>query len=167
MKNKIYVSIFVLAMIILSFVVAFIMTGHYQEDTSKVRYQLTQDYKKFKDLEYSYDNTKGKLLFEGMCINCHFPNSVKAPEFNNHSLAQTEDLLMEISIRGMVGPIKRGHLQYNGSMSSYRKVSHTDLAYVLGYIQKNFYQKQPSITPVKIIDKKIEALLKEGPYKEQ
>ena len=166
-QNKIYVGIFVAGMVILSLTVALIMTSHYKEDSSKVRYELTRDYKKYKDLKFQYDAEKGKVLFEGMCVNCHFTGSIKAPAFDTNSIAQDDDKLLEVTIRGMQGRIQRGQNQFNGKMSSYRTVSHEDLAHVLGYIQQSFYRKTPNITPVNVIDKKIEVLLKDGPFQEK
>ena len=150
-KNKLYVGLFVGGMILLSLVVALIMTKNYHQDDSKVRYQLTKDYKDFKDKDYSVDLIKGKNLYIQLCSQCHKEDGnggMKGAKLNQNSILNHNQNITQILIKG------------KKAMPSYRMVKHEDLANIANYLREFAPTKdnKGEITILDIITSKVEAL---------
>ena len=168
--TKIYVGSFVAFMVILSLVLGYIMGTNMSKDTSKLRHQLTQDYKKWKDLSYEYNGENGAKLYSSMCMRCHQASATgnhKYPPLLNASILTQNEKLLKIIIRGFRGQIERNGKTYNSAMPAFGKIDHEDMANLLNYLKNEFStQDSAKVSPVDIISAKVEALKIDRPYTE-
>lgn len=172
-KNKIYVLAFVGFMVVTSLVVSLIMTFHFQQDTSKLRFELTQKYKEIKDDDYVYDATRGKSLYIDLCVKCHGKqgrgNSMYPPLYAADIVLDPEPKrLIKVVTKGLKGPIKRGEKVYQGLMPAFGAIPSKDLAHVINYTRKTF--GDPNLTPVTAVDVikiKIDSVEQTSPWEEK
>jgi mono/diheme cytochrome c family protein len=168
-KNKLYVGSSILGMVVLSLVVSLIMAKNFKKDTSKLRHDLTVDYKEFKEIKYSYDESKGRQIFNNTCSRCHGSNgsgTMTAPSFidNSFVLGDSKQLL-KVVISGLQGKLTRHGKEYNSSMPGYKILPHADIAHVLNYIRNSFGNSASEITAVEVITSKVDAVDRNGPWK--
>lgn len=166
-NTKLYTGIFVGFMVVLSFVVAWIMAGNFNQDISKLRYKLTQEYKEIKDADYSYNAEIGKKIYVNTCSKCHGINgegNLQSPPLKSSNLIKTRpDLALKIIVKGLQGQIEREGKNYNSIMPSYKILPHEDIAHVLNYIRINFQNSTSKpIHHVEAVKARIDTLSIEG-----
>lgn len=169
-NTKLYVGIALIAMVVLSFVVGYVMSVNLNTDVSKQRFALTKDYKKFKDTTFNYKSEKGKSLFMDLCARCHNKDgsgSFKFPPLKGSKIVLTEQLkLIKIVLFGLRGEITRDSKKFNSVMPGFKSLSHDDLAHVLTYIKMSINNTTEQVPPIEIIKAKVDFILQKGPYTE-
>tara|TARA_Y100000768_G_scaffold388997_1_gene389926 strand:- start:6028 stop:6558 length:531 start_codon:yes stop_codon:yes gene_type:complete len=172
-KNKSYVLIFVAFMLATSLVVSLIMTFHFQQDTSKLRFELTQKYKEIKDQEYTYDKKRGKALYQDLCMKCHGEqgrgNSIYPPLYASEiALEKNPKKLIKVVTKGLQGKIKRQNKLYQGAMPAFGAIPAKDLAHILNFTRKTFGDpKHTDISAVDVIKIKIDTVERTSPWEEK
>lgn len=157
-------------MVTLSLVVALIMANNYKVDVNQERYKLTKDYTEAKDAEYTFNYKEGKALYEGMCSRCHGERgegALTAPPLKNALILNDNIKTLKVVIHGLNGEIKREGKTFNTLMPAFKVVKHTDLADVTNYIRKEFSETQEIITPMKVIEAKIDFISRDKPWTEK
>lgn len=157
--------LFVAFMVILSFVVAMIMTSNYKKDTSKDRYKLTQIYKELKDSNYDYESNKGQVAYQRHCASCHGTQGQGRgmnPPLKGHPHSTPN--MLKIVIKGMKGQITRNGKTYNGRMPGFYHIPHLELADSLNYINQDLNGKKETIHPIEVIKAKIDTLTLKGAF---
>ena len=167
-NTKLYVSSFLVFMFILSLIVGWLIGTNMSSDTSKERLVLTKEYKKIKDLNYSYNNKKGKLLYTQLCSKCHQSDGQGTMQFpplkEAKILSNKNNLLLKIIVRGFRGKISRHQKSFNSDMPSFKKIPSVDLTHIVNYIRNNFStQNLVEIQPVEITNTKVDSLAQPGP----
>ena len=159
--NKKIVGGAIIAMVLLSLVTGLIMAKNFQKDTSKLRQELTREYKKHKDIEYSYDEAKGKLVYDKTCSRCHGVDGVGAmiaPAFVDNTALNDTSRTLKVLIKGLKGKLERNSKTYNSIMPGYSSFPHADLAHVINYINKNFVKSEQSVTTLDVIKAKVDLI---------
>jgi mono/diheme cytochrome c family protein len=168
-KNKFFVASGILVMAVLSVSVSWIMAKNFNKDASKLRHTLTVDYKKFKKIDYKYDQIKGKQIFDKTCSTCHGADGVgtrMAPSFrNNQFITGNHKNVLKVVLNGLQGKLVRDGKSFNSTMPAYTFLPHTDLAHVINYIRNSFGNKADQITSVDVITSKVDSVEKKGPWK--
>lgn len=158
-------------MVILSAVTAWIMASNMNKDESKVRFKLTQDYKRVKKEQYNYNPEKGKQLYMALCAKCHMERGAgnyQYPPLSGSTLVVSDvENTAKIVVKGLRGPIKRTGKEYNGAMPAFKAIGHYDLAHVINYIRKDFNKIQDDVHPVEIVKAKIDTLTIKGALQEK
>ncbi len=170
-KTKFYMRIFVVSMVLLSLVVAIIMTGNYANDQSQERFKLTKEYKVVKKEEYTFDRERGHKLYQDLCAKCHKPDgtgSLQNPPLKGSSFViNSPDATLKIIVKGFMGEITRQGRTYNSVMPSFKIIPHKDLAHVANYIRTSFgNQTETTIHHLEVVKAKIDTLTIKGPLKE-
>lgn len=170
-NNKRYVGLVLALMVILSVTVAWIMAKNLKKDTSQLRHKLTVDYKKYKEIDYVYDEKKGQRIYSMSCMQCHGAQgqgTYQAPPLaKNKYITQDSEWPLKVTIKGLQGELERAGKIYNSSMPSYKILPHTDLAHALNFIRNNFGNKAATITTVDVIKAKVKHVEQKGPWKTQ
>lgn len=166
-NTKLYTGIFVGFMVVLSFVVAWIMAGNFNQDTSKLRYKLTQEYKEIKKADYTYNEEIGKKIYLNTCSKCHGikgEGNLQSPPLNSSEIIHTSpELALKIIVKGLQGKIERNGKTYNSIMPSYKILPHEDITHVLNFIRINFLNlKSEPIHHVEAVKARIDTLSIEG-----
>ena len=166
-KTKLFTGIFVAFMVVLSFIVAWIMAGNFNQDISKLRYKLTQEYKEIKDADYSYNAEIGKKIYINTCSKCHGisgEGNLQSPPLKKSNIIKNRpDLALKIIVKGLQGKIERDGKTYNSIMPNYNILPHEDIAHVLNYIRINFQNIQSGpIHHVEAVKARIDTLSIEG-----
>ena len=172
-KNKVYILSFVGFMFITSLVVSMIMTFHFQQDTSKQRFELTQKYKEIKDQEYTYDKERGRKLYGDLCLRCHGQqgrgNSMYPPLYAADVVIDPEPKkLLKIVTKGLKGKIVRNDKTYQALMPSFGAIPSEDLAHTINFARKTFGNpKHKDVTAVDVIKIKIDSVERTTPWEEK
>lgn len=167
-KTKLVVIIAVVSMTLLSLIVAKIMSNNYQKDDTKIRFELTQDYKEYKDLDYTYDQEKGQKLYRDLCAKCHGnqgQGNIQFPSLQNAAVLADQEKLLKIVLFGLQGELKRADKTYNSIMPGLRAIGHDDLAHVINFVRQEYDENKEIIHPIEIVKSKIDNLTQKAPYK--
>lgn len=169
-STKKFVTGFVLFAFITSLVTAGIMTYYFQQDTSKLRFELTQRYKEIKDDPYTYDSVKGKQLYQDLCLRCHGKqgrgNSMYPPLYAAKILKpENQKMYLLTVVGGLKGEIKREDKIYSGLMPHFKKIDAFDLAHVLNYVRKTFLHPQAKeINHIDTVKIQIDYIERKNPF---
>src|SRR5690606_11786567 len=148
---------------------AWIMAQNYKVDVNKDRYKLTKDYSEAKDQEYVFNEDNGRSLYEGMCARCHGDRGegvFGSPPLKEAELLNDNLKTMKVIIYGLNGEISREGKTYNSLMPPFKMMKHQDLADVTNYIRKKFANQTDIVTPVKVIETKIDFIKQSKPFLE-
>lgn len=168
-KNKKAVLIGVGLAFALSITMAWIMAQNYKVDVNKDRYKLTKDYAEAKDQNYTYNHDNGRSLYQGMCSRCHGDKGqgvLGSPPLKDALLLKDSLKTMKVIVFGLNGEISREGKTYNSLMPPFKMMKHKDLADVTNFIRKEFANQTDTITPVNIIETKIDFIQQAKPFLE-
>lgn len=162
-KTKLYVVMGFSGMVITSFVIGIIMANNMNKDESIERHNLTSDYKLFKKKDYTYESTRGEVLYKNMCAKCHLSNgrgSLQTPPLAGSKIVNGDfKKTLKIIVKGLDGKIIRNGKPYNSIMPSFVSVSHEELAHISNYIRNSFGNSNSDlINPVEVIKVKVDNL---------
>ncbi|MFT6632076.1 MAG: mono/diheme cytochrome c family protein [Bacteriovoracaceae bacterium] len=172
-RNKLYMTIFLVGMLLTSLVVAWIMAKNHGKDTTKERFKLTNEYKVIKKESYAYDSNRGQRLYNQLCARCHKPDGsgmMQTPPLSGSKIVQdSPSSALKIMVRGLTGKIERNGKSYNSIMPSFRMIPHKDLAHVLNYIRNSFGNEATGedIHHVEVVKAKVDTITIKGPLQEK
>lgn len=159
-------NIFLISMVLLSLITAWIMASNMNRDESKERFKLTQDYKRIKKESYHYDRDSGQKFYTLLCAKCHNQmgaGTLQAPPLKGSDLVINDAVnTAKIIVHGLKGEIMRNNRKFNAQMPGFRAIAHHDLAHVLNYIRIEFNGLKSVVHPVEIVKAKIDTLTKKG-----
>ena len=175
MNNKILIGTLLGTMALTAIIMSYFMVNNMQKDTSKKRYHLTKDYKKFKKQKYNYDSSLGVRSFNQLCARCHGINGVgrsDVPPLAQAKILESHDKFLKVIIFGLKGKIQRNEITYNNKMPSFKNIGHQDLAHLANYVLKTFSpvlkdsKSIEQVTTVDIITHKVEGVDRSELYTE-
>lgn len=166
-KSSLFVIIFFTVMLVISVVVAWVMSRNYAKDINQERGKLNRDMKAATKIVYAYDEKRAKYVYGQFCLRCHAEHgkgSAMAPSLVASPLARGDkDLLIALTVKGLRSE-QKGERNYTGVMPGFPMISHQDLAYVLTYIRQAFVQDGESISTQDVIQAKLKFLEQNGAF---
>ncbi len=154
-STKFIVS-FMGALVLISLVMAWVMSRNYLKDSSKERKRIADLIKNIKEEEYRVDMNRANRTFTQFCMRCHGSDgkgSAAAPPLvDSPALTADDEVLVKILLHGMRGKITRGSRTYDLVMPGFKMIPASDLAHVANYIRKKFSEKKSIITHKDVLE---------------
>lgn len=165
-----FVIIFMACLVLVSIVMAWMMSQNYSKDTSKLRSQLTQAHKEALDKEFVYSPERGRQVYNQFCLRCHGAEgqgTLSAPPLAGSELVVAEaSVPLRIVYQGMSGKIERAGKIYDLVMPGFPMITHEDLAHVLSFIRSSFGNQADVITTEEVIRLKVDNVERQMPWTE-
>lgn len=145
-KTKVFISIFVFAMLSLSVFMGYVLSQNMRQDSSLLRGKLTKEYKEIKSIDYIYNESNAQRTYSNLCSKCHgvdLKGNSTYPSLVDSKITKNHFKLVKILSNGL-----------NKKMPAFNFIPNKDITDLINFLQsEKIDHKQLLDLKLKIVER--------------